>query len=117
MKKLFEIGFPIFRVLFYLALFGTFMFIPVKTIEQDSFCIIYKSTHLLCFSCGITRSFSNIMHLNFSRAFLYNPIFLVAIFPIFFFIFMEDMITIVSRLLSKKEKKSLLEKFLFGKLI
>lgn len=43
-------------------------------------CLFYKATNLQCPSCGGTRCVENILKGNFKEAFLFHPIFFIAIF-------------------------------------
>ncbi|MBS5863493.1 MAG: DUF2752 domain-containing protein [Clostridium sp.] len=45
-------------------------------------CLFYEVTNLQCPSCGGTRCVENILKGNFKEAFLFHPIFFIAIFYI-----------------------------------
>lgn len=117
MKNFIIKTFPYLRITLYIALITTFYVIPLEVIEKESLCTTYNKTGILCFSCGITRAFSNFLHVNLIKSFSYNPIFTCAICPIFLFIFFEDTYKIVKRTFTLKKEKSLLEKILFGDLL
>ncbi len=44
-----------------------------------SICAFYNITGVYCPSCGMTRAFVSLMHLDFKTAFMYNPMF-IAVF-------------------------------------
>ena len=72
-----------------------FSVIPTWVVELGSLCIIYHITGYQCPMCGMTRAFSNAMHFAFSRAVSFNPLILL-IFPLFWFLFIDDSIMLVS---------------------
>lgn len=106
--------FPGMRLLFYISLFTVFFITPVSKISNLPLCSMYFFKHIVCSTCGTTRAFSNIMHGNFTLAFSYNEVFVLAVFPIFTFLFIEDSITYIKRLVTKKFKPSLLEYVFYG---
>ncbi len=49
-------------------------------------CVFYNTTGVYCPSCGMTRAYVALMHLDFKQAFYYNPMFFLvplAILPFF----------------------------------
>lgn len=114
MKKMLIKYFPIARLIFYIALFSVFIIIPCDKVESGSLCAFYNIFNVLCFSCGTTRAFSNIMHLRFSKALAYNPLFTLMICPIFTILFIQDSFVIIKRMLTKKECYSMIEVFIRG---
>ncbi len=75
---------------------------------------MYEKTGIICSTCGVTRSFTLIMHGNFTEAFRYNQIFVLAIFPIFTFLFIDDTYNYMRRIIKKDFKPSLLEYIITG---
>lgn len=106
--------FRILRLFFYLIFFLYFIIKPTSSIiEKPAFCFYYEYFHFLCPTCGVTRAFSSFMHLKFSQAFMYNPIFTVAMGPIFIFLFLQDFYIIVHNLVKKGSKYSIMEYMVF----
>ena len=103
--------FPIMRAFFYIGLFISFIIIPLTSTTSTSLCSSYKFLNIICGTCGVTRSFSSLMHGKFALAFNYNEVFVLAIFPVFTLLFIEDIITTTLRIIKKTNKLSLLETF------
>lgn len=103
--------FPIMRAFFYIGLFISFIIIPLKSTTSTSLCSSYKFLNIICGTCGVTRSFSSLMHGKLALAFNYNEVFVLAIFPVFTLLFIEDIITTTIRIIKKTNKLSLLETF------
>lgn len=103
--------FPIIRTFFYIGLFISFLVIPLKATTSTSLCASYKFLNIICGTCGVTRSFSSLMHGKLPLAFKYNEVFVLAIFPVFTLLFVEDIITTTLRIIKKTNKLSLLETF------
>lgn len=101
--------FPLIRIILFIMLLLTFIIIPVEVIEKRSLCSTYNHFNIICITCGVTRAFSNIMHLNFIRAFKYNDVFTLAIFPICMVIFINDLICYFYRIVKGKCKYSYIE--------
>lgn len=113
-KKWFKI-LRIVRVVLYIILFTTFIVIDTSYfIEHKSICPIANKFNLLCPSCGVTRAFSSIMHFKFKNAYLFNPVFTVAVAPICIFLFLDDSIRTIVQLFTKKYQYSILEYLVFG---
>lgn len=104
MKKILE-----FRPFFYFVLLIVFALLPLKLIEEHSFCPLYLITGLKCMGCGVTRGFCAFMHFDFKTAFEYNSVFTCAIFPICIFLMLEDSITLFLRRKNKTTRRSILE--------
>lgn len=51
---------------------------------NTSICLFYNIFGIPCLTCGITRAYLRLIHLDFRRAFYYHPLFLLA--PTIFFI-------------------------------
>lgn len=97
------------RLFFYIIFFLSFIIIPRDFFEGESICITYKITKLQCPTCGVTRAFSSLMHLNIKDAFILNPIFTIMIFPICMSVFIQDIIIIIIDLIKRKDSISLIE--------
>ncbi len=115
-NKIFIIS-EIIRIIFYITFFSIFIIIPTKHFEEaKSICMIYRYTGMKCPTCGVTRAFSSLMHLNFKKAFEYHPIFTISFGPICIFIFLQDLWMIIHRHIKKNDSLSILE-FTFLKYI
>lgn len=113
-KKIFNI-FAILRIIFYIFLFGAFIIIPKEYfINHPASCFIRDHYGFLCPCCGVTRCFSCLMHFDFVMAIKYNIVFAIGIFPICLIIFCNDIINVLIRLFSKKQKYSIIERFIFN---
>ncbi len=97
------------RPFFYFALLIAFALLPLKLIEQHSFCPLYLMTGLKCLGCGVTRGFCAFMHFDFATAFRYNSVFTCAVFPICIFLMLEDSLVLLLRYKNKTTRRSLLE--------
>ena len=106
--------FPAIRIIFYITLFVFFSIISFESISNSSLCLMYEKTGIICSTCGVTRAFTLIMHGNFIDAFKYNQVFVLAIFPIFTFLFIEDTYTYIKRIITKNYRPSLLEYIVVG---
>lgn len=112
-KKWFKV-LRIIRLIIYIILFLTFIIIPTSYfIDNPSNCIFRSKYNIVCPTCGVTRSFSAIMHFNFKQAFIYNPVFTIAMGPIFIFLFIQDLINIVISFINKRKKYSIIEYIIF----
>lgn len=102
--------FRLLRIIFYICFFLAFILIPTSYfVENNNICFYVRNFGILCPTCGVTRAFSNMMHLNFSDAFKFNPVFTIAFGPIFIFLFLEDLINIIIALVKNKNRYSIME--------
>lgn len=108
-NKKIKIIFRYIRLAFYIIFFLSFIIIPTSFFEKQSICIIYNVTSLKCPTCGVTRAFSSIMHLDYIKAFNLNPVFTIMICPIFLTVFIQDMILILRDLIKRKDSITLIE--------
>lgn len=112
-KKSFKV-FRFLRIIIYIMFFSIFIIIPSSYfLTNPANCIFREKYNIICPTCGITRAFSLIMHFDYKQAFKYNPVFTVAIGPIFIFIFLQDFFNIVFTYFSKRERYSLIEYFIY----
>jgi hypothetical protein len=88
------------------------MILPVKAAESGSLCAWYNLFGFICPGCGITRAFTNFMHLDFVRAYMYNPMLTLLLAPWSIFIALQDIYIIILRMLKKTEKLSIIEFYL-----
>ena len=118
MNKKFINLFAIIRVVFYIFLLVTFALIdPEKLESKGSFCSSFLLFNYKCPSCGVTRSFCNFMHLNFSRAFYFNKLYTISIFPLAIIIMIDEFVNLLYRLITKKQRLSLFEYFIYKVII
>ena len=103
--KILRIG----RISFYVLFFLFFIITPTSKFTSSSLCFYYNKYNIICPTCGVTRAFSSLMHLNFSDAFMYNPVFTVAFGPICIFLFLEDLINIIINIFHKNKRLSIME--------
>lgn len=108
-QKKFFITLRIARLTFYLIFFLTFIIIPTEVFLDGTICLIRIATGMSCPTCGVTRAFSSIMHLNIIDAFQFNPIFTIMIFPICVSVFIQDAFIIIRDFIKRKEVYSLIE--------
>lgn len=109
----------IFRIIFYFVFCLFFILLPLDKAEAGSLCSWYNLFGFICPGCGTTRAFTNFMHANFARAFLYNPMLTLLLAPWFIFFALQDIYIIILRFLKKTEKLSIVEfylQLLFGKI-
>lgn len=72
-KKLIELFFSIAI----LSFISNFVF-------KRSICIFFNLFGIPCVTCGMTRAYVNLLHLDIKKAFFYHPLFFLV--PFFFFI-------------------------------
>ncbi len=104
--------FALVRMVLYLILIITFILIdPDKLESRGSFCGSFLIFGIKCPTCGVTRGFCNFLHLNFVKAYSYNKLFTICIFPLAIFIMIDDVVNTIYRSITKKERYSLFEYF------
>lgn len=107
--------FAFIRISCYIILFLTFIIIPTNYfINNPANCIIRTNFGFFCPCCGVTRCFSCLLHFRFQEAIHYNIVFALAIYPICLFVFIDDSVKSMIRIISKKEIYSILERFLYN---
>ena len=109
MKKKYKFLLRLARLCFYLVFFLAFIIIPTESFLDASICFTRNATGLLCPTCGVTRAFSSIMHLNFADAYNFNPIFTIMICPICVSVFFQDIYIILRDFITRKDSYSLIE--------
>ena len=109
MKKLLP-----YRIILYLIFFLAFALLPLDTIREHSFCVLYLITGLKCAGCGVTRGFTSFMKLDFETAAKFNPVFTYAIFPLCVFLMLQDAVAIIVRAVFKRNCPSILENGMFA---
>ena len=77
------------RLLLYLAVLLVLTIPPASYYEGFSLCLIYNTWGVKCPTCGVTRAFANAFHLNFARAWAYNPL-IALLFPAYWVLFLGD---------------------------
>lgn len=99
------------RILFFFLLYLSFCLIPLSLVEQKSICLIQQHFGALCPTCGVTRAFSSLMHLDVIKAFHYHPIFTTAVFPIITYLVGNDVYHLISNIRHNTDTPSLFTKF------
>lgn len=106
--------YSIIRLIIYIITIIFIYSIPLEFIEGRSFCIFYNLFGITCIGCGVTRGLFNIINLNFSEAYIYNPLSFLWI-SLFLLIFIQDLLKIVNILISMEPGKySIIEKGIIG---
>ncbi|MDF2686741.1 MAG: hypothetical protein K0S55_1924 [Clostridia bacterium] len=100
------------RIIFYIIFFLFFILLSQESAEAGSLCAWYNLFGFVCPGCGTTRAFTNFMHFDFIRAFMYNPMLTLLLAPWSIFIALQDIYIIILRLLRKTEKLSIIEFYL-----
>lgn len=106
--------YSIIRLIIYIITIIFIYSIPLEFIEGRSFCIFYNLFGITCIGCGVTRGLFNIINLNFSQAYIYNPLSFLWI-SLFLLIFMQDLLKIIKILINMEPGKySIIEKGTIG---
>lgn len=106
--------YSIIRLVIYIISIIFICLIPLEFIEGRSFCIFYNLFNTTCIGCGVTRGLFNIINLNFSDAYNYNPLSFLW-FLLFLLFFIQDLLNIIKMLISiEPEKYSIIEKVTIG---
>lgn len=58
-------------------IYDTNAHIKIYNIPIGELCLIRRTTGFPCPSCGMTRSYIELMRLNFKKAFYYHPLFII----------------------------------------
>lgn len=76
----------VFCSLCWLGFLMTFLLLHFLSFKFESVgipCLVYKTTGVLCPSCGVTRMIDALISLDFSAAFSYHPVFFCAAITLF----------------------------------
>jgi hypothetical protein len=107
-KKIIDI-IAIARLIFYLCFLLYFIITPTTLFTTTD---VYQFNNpIMSPTAGVTRAFSSLMHGKFVNAYYFNPIFTFAIAPISLFIFFQDISIVLTRLIKKDKKYSIIEYF------
>ena len=68
------------RIYFWIILIGILYAALICFTDIQLKCFIYEFTGMECPSCGATRMFASMAHLDLAAAFLYNPVLFVLFF-------------------------------------
>ena len=101
--------FSVVRILVYVAFLLFFALIPMEIIEKGSLCQWYNTFGIVCPTCGFTRGFSNFMHFDFAKSYMYNPVLTLFAAPAVILIMIEDVFVMIKRWLKKTEEMSFAE--------
>ncbi len=91
-----------------------FALIEPQSIENTSFCMLYRLTGAVCPGCGSSRALNNLLHLNFQRALAFNPVLTLFVFPAFAVMLINDIYVFITRLIKKQKKYSFIEYLFIG---
>lgn len=69
----------------FFIIFSTLHFSNFKFESVGIPCLVYKTTGLLCPSCGVTRMIDALISLDFLAAFSYHPVFFCAAVTLFLY--------------------------------
>ena len=104
----------IIRISVFLIGLAVFAVIEPEDIADISFCLLYNLTGAVCPGCGSSRALNNILHLNFQRALVYNPVMTLFVFPAFVIMLLNDVYVLLYRLIKKQKKYSFIEYLFVG---
>lgn len=93
-----------------------FAVMPVGWPTGVSICSFTNQLGILCPSCGGTRAFASVMHLNFQNAFAYNPVVTLLFVPVFFLMLFNDLFCLIRRLSGRRFSRSWIEYVLYGEM-
>ncbi len=105
------------RIGLFALLIGIMAIISPESIKDVSLCIGYILTGKLCPGCGGTRAVNAFIHFDFARAFGYNPVVTLFIFPAFIILYINDVYAFIYRLITKRKKLSLAEYYVSGEFL
>lgn len=98
------------KLLILISLLIVIYIIPLKFIEERSFCIFYNLFKVKCYGCGFTRAFFNMTRFNIREAIEYNRM-IIILGPIIVYVFAFEIWDSISIILMKRvESKSLIVK-------
>ena len=87
-------NFKKFRIIVYILIILSWLILKYTNIIRWT-CYINENFGILCPTCGITRAVQNILNFNFLSAIKYNAYCTLILFPIFFILFIDDIICII----------------------
>lgn len=91
-------SFKLIRIILYIILAILLILLKFTNIFMFN-CYINDTFHVLCPTCGITRATIAILNFDFLYAISHNAYYTLVLFPIFFILFIDD---IVCLLLNKR---------------
>lgn len=105
----FRIGIALFLIVFFAVM-------PVGWPTGISVCAISNVLGVMCPTCGGTRAFASVMHLDFIGAFDYNPVITLLFIPIFLLLLVNDVFCLIQRIRGRRQSQSWVEYVLFGEM-
>ena len=105
--------FSYLRLLFYvliLLLLACFYWFGIPYIG----CYWNNQYHIICPTCGVSRSTIALLHFNFSRAISHHLLFSCLLFPAFLILILDDIVMIIKRMITRKKGYSFIEILLGG---
>ena len=105
----FRIGIALFLIVFFAVM-------PVGWPTGISVCAISNVLGVMCPTCGGTRAFASVMHLDFIGAFDYNPVITLLFTPIFLLLLVNDVFCLIQRIRGRWQSQSWVEYVLFGEM-
>lgn len=105
----FRIGIAVFLIIF-------FAIMPVGWPTGVSICAFVNTWGILCPSCGGTRAFASVMHLDFTGAIAYNPVVALLFVPVFLLVTGNDLYCLIRRMRGNQQSRSWIEYVLYGEM-
>ncbi len=103
-----------------LLIYGTgcilvLMYLWISQMGYGIPCLFNELFSIVCPSCGATRAFISIVSGDIQSAIGFNPIFTLALYPIFFILLLQDIFVAIVRVIKKQDSISIIE-FLYNRL-
>ena len=86
--------FKIIRIIAYIAIIISWIILKYTNLINWT-CYINENLGILCPTCGITRAVEGILNFDIPFAIHYNAYCTLVLFPIFFILFVDDIICII----------------------
>ncbi len=86
--------FKYIRIIIYVGIIISWLILKYTNLINWT-CYINETFGILCPTCGITRAMEGILNFDFPLAIRYNAYCTLVLFPIFFILFIDDIICII----------------------
>ena len=90
------------RLVIYIVSIIIVLFVFIGKISPK--CFFYENYGFLCPACGLTRATISILQLKILNAIKYNAFYTLVLMPLLAILLIDDIYTIVKRMISKNEK-------------